>query len=80
MNENIKYIFDTYPDADKIFICPDGELFLSNSLHFAKSYCRENKLDEAEIKEYTRVSYNQEISSLSKNTEPETDPNPKAKK
>jgi hypothetical protein len=73
--EGLKYIFDTYSALDKVLICPDGEIFFTQNQHLAKSYCREQKLKEEDIKEYTRTAFNQDYQPEPEkpNTEPTTE-------
>jgi hypothetical protein len=58
--EGLKYIFDNYPDLDKVLVCPDGEIFLPQNLHIAKDYCTSKKLQWSGIREYTRTALHQD--------------------
>ncbi len=75
--ESLKYIFDNYPTLDKVLICPDGEIFFPQNEHLAKSYCRDQKLKEENIKEYTRTAFNQDSKpeTTSSDEDPNADPN-----
>jgi hypothetical protein len=70
--EGIKFIFDNYPNADKVLIAPDGEIFLANNLHGAKDHCTRNNLQWSAIREYTRTAFNQDYRPEPENTTEQT--------
>lgn len=70
--EGIKFVFDNYPDLDKLLIAPDDVLFFPKEKPSAIDYCRSNKLKEENIREYTRTAFNQDYIPEPENTKEQT--------